>query len=97
MQRQIRRLHSSYALFKTKTHVIVRRMMQKNYSEDGRVTKLQVHRLVSRFQQTGSVEDCQHNNSGNFKKRLNLIKEQNEGHIADLVLILIVEILSFLS
>ena len=42
--------------------------MQKNYSEDGRVTKLQVHWLVDRFQQTGSVEDCQHNNSGNFKK-----------------------------
>ena len=60
-------------------------MMQKNYSEDGRVTKLQVHRLVNRFQQTGSVEDCQHNNSGNFKKRLNVLKAQNGRQIADLV------------
>ena len=40
----------------------------EKYSEDDRVTKLQVCRLVNRFQQTGSVEDCQHNNSGNFKK-----------------------------
>ena len=59
--------------------------MQKNNSEDGRVAKLQVHRLVYRFQQTGSVENCQHNNSGNFKKRLNVIKAQNERHIANLV------------
>ena len=66
--------------------------MQKNHSEDGRVTKLQVHRLVYRFQQTGSVEDCQHKSSGNFKKRLNVIKAQNRRHIADLVYILIVEI-----
>ena len=67
-------------------------MQKKNYSEDGRVTKLQVHRLVYRFQQTGSVEDCQYNNSGNFKKRLKVIKAQNGCHIADLVKILIVEI-----
>ena len=60
-------------------------MMQKNYSEDGRVTKLQVHQLVNRFKQTGSVEDYQYNNSGNFKKRLNVIKAQNGRHIADLV------------
>ena len=60
-------------------------MVQENYSEDGRVTKLQVNRLVNRFQQTGSVEDCQQNNSGNFKKRLNVIKAQNGRHIADLV------------
>ena len=59
--------------------------MQKNYSEDDRVTKLQVHRLVNRFKQTGSFDDCQHNNSGNFKKRLNVIKAQNGRHIADLV------------
>ena len=59
--------------------------MQKNYSEDGRVTKLQVHRLVYRFKQTVSVEDCQHNNSGNFKKRFNVIKTQNGRRIADLV------------
>ena len=59
--------------------------MQKNYSEDDSVTKLKVHRLVYRFQQTGSVEDCQHNNSGNFKKRLNVIKAQNGRNIANLV------------
>ena len=60
-------------------------MMQKNCSEDGSVTKLQVHRLVNRFQQTGSVEDCQHNNDANFKRTLNVIKAQNGRHIADLV------------
>ena len=59
--------------------------MQKKYSEDCRVTKLQVHQLVNGFQQTGSVEDCQHNNSGNFKKRLSVIKAQNGRHIADSV------------
>ena len=59
--------------------------MKKKYSEDDRVTKLQEHWLVNRFQQTGSVEDCQHNNSGNFKKRLDVIKAQNGRHIADLV------------
>ena len=60
-------------------------MMQKNGSEDGRVTKLQVHRLVYRFQQTGSVEDCQNNSNANFIKGLNVIKAQNGRHIADLV------------
>ena len=38
----------------------------EKYSEDDRVAKLQIHWLVNRFQQTGSVEDCQHNNSRNF-------------------------------
>ena len=52
-----------------KSHVIVIRMMQKKYSEDDRITKLQVHWLVNRYQQTESVEDCQHSNSCNSKKR----------------------------
>ena len=43
-------------------------MEQKKYSEDDRVTKLQIDRLDNRLQKTGSDEDCQHNNSGNFKK-----------------------------
>ena len=44
-------------------------MKQKKYSEDDRVTKLQIDRLDNRLQQTSSDEDSQHNNSGNFKKR----------------------------
>ena len=50
--------------FETKSPVTVIRMMQKKYLEDERLTMLQVHRLVNRFQQTGSVEDSRHNNSG---------------------------------
>ena len=33
------------------------------------VTELQVRWLVIRFQQAGSVEYCQHKNSGNLKER----------------------------
>ena len=54
--------------------------MQNKYSEDDRVTKLQVHRFVSRFQQTGPVEDCQNIKSGYFKKRLDFIKRKRTSH-----------------
>jgi hypothetical protein len=50
--------------FETKSPVTVIRMMQKKYPDDNRLTKLQVHWLVNIFQQTGSVEDSRHNNSG---------------------------------
>ena len=60
-------------------------MMQKKWPENDRVKKVQVHRLVNRFQQTGSVEDGQHNNSGNFKKTLDVLKAQSGRHISDLV------------
>ena len=36
--------------------------MQKLYPEDERLTKVQIHRLVKRFEQTGSVQDNRHNN-----------------------------------
>lgn len=50
--------------FETKSPVTVIRMIQKKYPEDDRLTKLQIHQLVNRFQQTGSVEDSRHNNGG---------------------------------
>ena len=49
------------------------------------ILKRDLTSLKRKMEQTGSVEDCQHNNSGNFKKRLNVIKAQNGRHIADLV------------
>ena len=45
-------------------------------SEDDRVTKLQIYWLVNRFQQTGKVDDCLHNNINNFKKRLDVFKRK---------------------
>ena len=46
------------------------------------ITKLQVHRLLV----------CKYNNSGNFKKKLDVIKMENGSHIADSMYILIGEI-----
>ena len=63
--------------FETKSSVTALSMMQKKYPEDDRLTKLLVHWLVNRFQQTGSVEDSEHNNSGYFQKRLDVVKAQN--------------------
>ena len=40
----------------------------ETYSEDDRVTKLQVRRLVNRCQHIGSFGDCHHTNIGNFEK-----------------------------
>ncbi len=40
------------------------RTTQKPYPGDERLSKMQIHRLVRRFQQTGSVEDMRHANSG---------------------------------
>ena len=39
--------------FETKSPVTVIRRMQKLYPEDERLTKVQIHRLVKRFEQTG--------------------------------------------
>ena len=44
-------------IFKTKSQKTVIRMVKKKYPDDARLTKLQIHRLVITFQQTGSVED----------------------------------------
>ena len=56
-------------------------MMQKTYPKDYGLKKLQMHRRVNRYQQTGSVEDTQHKhkNSGNSKMRLDVVKAQNKG------------------
>ena len=59
--------------FETKSPVTVIHMIQKKYPEDDRLKKLQVHQLVHRFQQTRSVEDNQHSNSGNFKKSIDVV------------------------
>lgn len=41
--------------------------MQKRYPNHERLTRLQVHRIVKRFEQTGSVIDGRHSNSGRPK------------------------------
>lgn len=50
--------------FKTHSPVTVIRVMRKRHPLDNKLTKLQVHRLVRRFQQTGSVEDTRLKNTG---------------------------------
>lgn len=44
--------------FETHSPVKVIRVMRKGHPSDTKLTKLQVHRLVRRFQQTGSEEDA---------------------------------------
>ena len=91
LQRQIRRLQKKLSSILDKILCNCHTHAADKYSVDDRVTKLRVHWLVNRFQQTGPVEDCQHNNSGNFKKGLNVSKTQSGRHITDLVSILISE------
>ena len=63
-----------------------RRMMQKKYTESDSFTKPQVHQLGYRFQQTWSVKDCKHNNTGNFQKRdLTSLKLKKGRQITDFV------------
>lgn len=50
--------------FETRSPVTVIRTMHKRYPNDENMSKLQVLRLVKRFQQTGSVQDGRHNNTG---------------------------------
>jgi hypothetical protein len=47
--------------------VRVIRSMQKRYPEDGKLSKMQVHRIVKRFEQSGSVIDRRHGNTGRPK------------------------------
>ena len=65
------------------------RMMQTKFSEDDRVTKLEVHWFVNIFQQTGSVEYFQHNNNDIIflKKRRDVIRTQIGLHFTDLMYI----------
>ena len=62
--------------FETKSPVIVTHMMQKKYPEDERVTKLQVHLLFYKFQQTESVEYSQHNTVAILKGDLTPLKHK---------------------
>lgn len=50
--------------FETHSPVTVIRVMRKRHPLDTKLTKLQVHRLLRRFQQTGLVEDTRLENTG---------------------------------
>ena len=43
------------------------RVMQKRYPGDEKLSRYQIHRIVNRFKQTGSVEDGRHANNGRPK------------------------------
>ena len=52
--------------------------MKKKYPDDARLPKLDMHRLVIRFQQNESVEDShQKNSDGQRSRGLDNIKSQN--------------------
>ena len=53
--------------FESRSPISVIRMMQKRYPGEDKLSKLQVCRLVKRFQLTGSVEDGRHSNPGRPK------------------------------
>ena len=50
--------------FETSSPVTVIRTMHKQYPKDKKLSKQQILRLVKRFQQTGSVQDSRHYNTG---------------------------------
>ena len=53
--------------FESRSPISVIRMMQKRYPGEDKLSKLQVCRVVKRFQLTGSVEDRRHSNPGRTK------------------------------
>ena len=50
--------------FESHSPTTVIRIMLKRYPSDARLSKQQIHRLVKKFQQTGSVQDKRHKNQG---------------------------------
>ena len=62
------------------------RIMNKKYPDDARLTKLQMHLLVFRFQRTRWAKDSCQNNSGRPRaRRLDVVKSQNE-HLMKILL-----------
>ena len=73
---------NSKLYFETKSPTNVTRIMKTKDPDDARLTKLEMHRLVIRFQWTKSFNNSRQKNSGQATSRkLDIVKSQNGRHI----------------
>ena len=53
--------------YETHSPIAVIRLMQKQYPEDEKLNRVQVHRIVKRFEESGSIKDRRHANAGRLR------------------------------